>query len=102
MAVPRHRSRRRGDLLRQYHWVRSWSVAFGNAEWDLLPILAKRDRAVTPAELPRAELARRMLIAATSNTWTARATRAPRSQILLEWIVADAISTRCGVPPQIV
>jgi len=48
-------------FIREYHWIPSWGASFGYAEWDLLPILPSVTEPVTPAELPRAELARQII-----------------------------------------
>jgi hypothetical protein len=62
-------------------------VAFGHAEWDLLPILPNMTAPLTTAELPRGELARR-IIAGSDVEYVERKSddTRPAREILQEWI----------------
>ena len=74
-------------FIRQYHWVRSWSVAFGNAEWDLLPILPSVTGPLSPADLPRAELARRIIAGGDVECVERKSGDArPADEILRAWV----------------
>lgn len=74
-------------FIRQYHWICSWSVAFGAAEWDLLPILPNVTGPVATQDAARAALARR-IIAAVDVQFIDRAAAdaRPARQIVLDWI----------------
>lgn len=88
MAVPAGAPTKDDEsFIREYHWVRSWSVAFGNAEWDLIPILPSVTAPLTAAEAPRAELARRIIVGGDVEYVERKAgdTR-PARDILEEWI----------------
>lgn len=78
-----------------YHQILSGSVAFGRAQWDVLPILPAVTRPLVVRELRHAELARQILaggdiqcLARESND-----TR-PARQILVDWV------RQCRVRPE--
>ena len=47
--------------MRLYNWVLNWSVDFGLAHWDLMPILPSVARTLTDQEREREALVRRIL-----------------------------------------
>lgn len=75
------------SFIRQYHWVVSWAASFGNSEWDLLPILPDVTAPVSEAELPRVDLARR-IIAGSDGEYVKRKEndQRPARDVLKDWI----------------
>lgn len=76
-----------GAFIRSYNWVLNWSIHFGRAQWDLLPILPSVTGPVPPAQCARATLARR-IIAGKDYLAVGRAPGDPRParDVLAAWI----------------
>jgi hypothetical protein len=82
------------SFIREYHTVVSNSIAFGQAEWDLLPILPSVTGPVAQDQLRRAELARRIIAGGDVACVDRKSDdRRPAREILLEWI------RQCGARP---
>jgi len=51
------------EFIRSYNWVLDWSLSFGKQEWDVIAILPSVAKPhLTADELPRATLARRIIL----------------------------------------
>ncbi|NQT13644.1 MAG: SGNH/GDSL hydrolase family protein [Planctomycetes bacterium] len=74
-------------FLRSYNWVLNWSVDFGQAHWDLVPILPSVGGELTDEERGREALARRITMGIDTR-WIERKPGDGRSadEIVVEWI----------------
>ena len=73
--------------IRLYNWVLNWSVDFGKAGWDLVPILPSVTGTLTGEQREREELARRIIMSMDTR-WVERQrgdTR-PCAAIVSDWI----------------
>lgn len=88
VAVPGDRG---GDdeetFIRSYNWVLNWSVDFGRAHWDLVPILPSVTGELTDEERKRESLARRIVMGIDVR-WIERKPGDERTpaEIVVEWI----------------
>jgi len=91
VAVPGDREAEDEEtFIRQYAWVLNWSVDFGIARWDLLPILPSVTGALTDGQREREQLARQVVMGMDTR-WMERKdgdTR-PREEIVSEWIAGQ-------------
>jgi len=74
-------------FIRQYAWVLNWSVDFGLARWDLMPILPSVVGALTDEQREREQLARQIIMGMDTR-WMERQhgdTRPP-AEIVSDWI----------------
>jgi lysophospholipase L1-like esterase len=74
-------------FIRQYAWVLNWSVDFGLARWDLMPILPSVAGTLTDDQREREQLARRIIMGMDTR-WIERKngdTRPP-AEIVSDWI----------------
>lgn len=63
VAVPADKKAENEEaFIRLYSWVLNWSVSFGTAKWDLLPVLPSVTETVAGEEREREELARQMIL----------------------------------------
>lgn len=75
------------SFIRDYQWVVSWSLSFDRATWDFVPILPAVTGAVSDDDLPRVELARRIIVGRDFECVDRKkGDMRPARQILLEWI----------------
>jgi hypothetical protein len=74
-------------FIRSYNWVLNWSVDFGQARWDLLPILPSVAGTLNDDELKREALARRIIMGIDTR-WIEREPGDGRSatEIVADWI----------------
>lgn len=75
------------SFIRDYQWVVSWSLPFDRARWDFVPILPTVTGPVSEDDLPRVELARRIIVGRDFEYIDRKKddTRLAR-EILAEWI----------------
>ena len=88
VAVPGDREAEDEEtFIRQYAWVLNWSVDFGIARWDLLPVLPSVAGTLTDEQRKREQLARRIIMGMDTR-WMERKdgdTRPP-AEIVSAWI----------------
>lgn len=74
-------------FIRQYSWVLNWSVDFGLARWDLMPILPSVAGGLTADERGREQLARQMMMGMDTRLVERKDddTRPP-AEIVSDWI----------------
>ncbi|MFC1596523.1 SGNH/GDSL hydrolase family protein [Planctomycetota bacterium] len=74
-------------FLRSYNWVLNWSVDFGQAHWDLVPILPSVAGELTDEERGREALVRRITMGIDTR-WIERQPGDERSpaEIVADWI----------------
>jgi hypothetical protein len=88
VAVPADREAKDEEtFVRQYAWVLNWSVDFGLARWDLLPILPSVAGELTDEQRERERLARQIVLGMDTR-WMERKdgdTRPP-TEIVADWI----------------
>jgi acyl-CoA thioesterase-1 len=75
------------SFIRDYQWVVSWSLPFDRAKWDFVPILPTATGPVSEDDLPRVELARRMIVGRDFEyVDRKKGDTRPAREILLEWM----------------
>ena len=88
VAVPGEvKSRGEEKYIRSYSWVLNWSLAFGVQKWDTIAVLPSVTKPGLDAkDLPRAALARRMVIGQDIGFVERKAgDTSPAQAILLKW-----------------
>ena len=88
VAVPGDREAEDEEtFIRQYAWVLNWSVDFGLARWDLLPILPSVAGTLTNEQREREQLARRIIMGMDTR-WLERkdGDMRPPAEIVSDWI----------------
>ena len=76
-----------GAFIRSYNWVLNYSINFGRARWDLLPILPSVTGPVPAAHRARAKLARRIILGKDYLAVTrAPGDTRPARDVLAAWI----------------
>ena len=88
VAVPADRTAEDEEtFMRLYNWVLNWSVDFGLARWDLMPILPSVAGPLTGDEGRREALARRMVMGMdTRFVERAAGDARPPEEIVAQWI----------------
>ena len=73
--------------IRLYNWVLNWSVDFGQAHWDLMPVLPSVTGALTSEQSQQEDLARRMIMGIDSR-WVERqdGDMRPADRIVSDWV----------------
>lgn len=98
VAVPGDREAESEEaFIRRYAWVLNWSVDFGLARWDLLPILPSVTGDLTNEQRERERLARQIIMGMDTR-WMERKdgdTRPPAG-IVSEWIVEQKRQLTAG------
>jgi len=88
VAVPADREAEDEEtFIRRYAWVLNWSVDFGLARWDLMPILPSVAETLTEEQREREQLARQIIMGMDTR-WMERKdgdTRPP-AEIVSDWI----------------
>ena len=86
-----------GAFIRSFNWVLNWSINFGKARWDLLPILPSVTGPVPAAERARAKLASRIIVGKDYLAVTrAPGDKRPAREVLREWIVKQKAMGEAG------
>jgi len=88
VAVPGDRKAEDEEtFIRQYAWVLNWSVDFGIARWDLLPVLPSVAGTLTNEQRGREQLARQIIMGM-DTCWMERkdGDMRPPAEIVSDWI----------------
>ena len=98
VAVPADRTAEDEEtFMRLYNWVLNWSVDFGYAHWDLMPILPSVAGKLTDQECKREALARRIVMGMDTR-WVERRKGdvRPPHEIIADWIAEqkEQLATR--------
>ncbi len=83
-------------FIRQYAWVLNWSVNFGLARWDLLPILPSVTGDLTNEQRERERLARQIIMGMDTRWMERNDDARPTEEIVSDWIAEQKKQLTAG------